>query len=103
MLGGHCHRNLGAFQMSDRSFGHNPVDAQVGDKVMAKRTELGVSQSHVAEQLGLTLDEYQKCESGMCRFRAERLLKLARLMDVPANYFFQLSHLGNMPRNALVN
>ena len=103
MLRGHCHRNLGAFQMSDRSFGHNPVDAQVGLNVMAKRTQLGVSQGHVAEQLGLTLDEYQKCESGMCRFRAERLFKLARLMDVPPDHFLQLSHVGSMPRNALVN
>ncbi|MFZ2108372.1 MAG: helix-turn-helix transcriptional regulator, partial [Roseiarcus sp.] len=101
--GGHCHRNLGAFQMSDRSFGHNPVDAQVGHNVMAKRTELGLSQGHVAEQLGLTLDEYQKCESGMRRFGAERLFKFARLMDVPPDYFFHLSDVGNMPRNALVN
>src|SRR5258707_12011916 len=80
-------RNLGAFQMSDRSFGPNLVDAQVGHNVVAKRTELGLSQGHVAEQLGLTLDEYQKCESGMRRFAAKRLSKLARLMDVPANYF----------------
>jgi transcriptional regulator with XRE-family HTH domain len=79
---------MGAFQMSDQSFGPNPVDAQVGYNVMAKRTELGFSQGLVAEQLGYTLDEYHKRESGMRRFGAERLSKLARLMDVPANYFF---------------
>jgi hypothetical protein len=39
----------------------------------------------------------------MCRFGAERLSKLARLMIVPANYFFQLSPVGNMPGNRLVN
>jgi transcriptional regulator with XRE-family HTH domain len=89
--------------MSDRSFGPDPVDAQVGHNVMVERTELGLSQGHVAEQLGLTLDEYRKCESGMCRFGAERLSKLARLMNVPANYFFQLSPVGNMPGNRLVN
>ena len=89
--------------MNDRSFGPYPVDAQVGHNVMAKRTELALSQGHVAEQLGLTLDEYQKCESGMRRFGAKRLVKLARLMDVPASYFFQLSPVGNMPRNGLVN
>ena len=91
--------------MNDRSFGPYPVDAQVGHNAMAKRTELALSQGHVAEQLGLTLDEYQKCESGMRRFGAKRLLKLARLMDVPvpANYFFQFSPVGNMPTNGLVN
>jgi transcriptional regulator with XRE-family HTH domain len=76
--------------MSERWFGPNPVDAQVGHNVMAKRTELGVSRGRVAEQLGLTLDEYQQYESGMRRFGPERLLKLARLMDVPPDYFFQV-------------
>ena len=67
---------------------------------MAQRTELGLSQGHVAEQLGLTLDEDQKCESGMRRFGAKRLSKLARFMDVPANYFFQPSPVA---RNKSVN
>jgi transcriptional regulator with XRE-family HTH domain len=89
--------------MNKRGFGPNPVDEQVGYNVRAKRTELWLSQEHVARQLGLTLAEYQECESGMRRFGAERLLKLAWLMDVPANYFFQLSPVGNMPRNRLVN
>ena len=89
--------------MSERGFGPNPVDAQVGYNVRAKRTELWLWQEHVARQLGLTLAEYQECESGMRRFGAERLSKVARLMDVPANYFFQPSPVGNMPRNKLVN
>ena len=75
--------------MSDRSFGPNPVDAQVGYNVTAKRTELGLSQERVARKLGLTLAEYQECESGMRRFGAERLSKLARLMDISPNYFFE--------------
>ena len=79
------------------------MDAQVGYNVMAKRTELGLSQERVARKLGLTLAEYQECESGMRRFGAERLSKVARLIDVPANYFFQPSPVGNMPRNKLAN
>jgi transcriptional regulator with XRE-family HTH domain len=79
------------------------VDAQVGYNVGAKRTERLLSQEHVAGQLGLTLAEYQECESGMRRFGAERLSKVAQLMDVPANYFFQLSPVADRPRNELVN
>jgi transcriptional regulator with XRE-family HTH domain len=89
--------------MSERGFGPNPVDAQVGYNVRAKRTELWVSQEHIARQLGLTLAEYQECESGTRRFGAERLSKVAQLMDVPANYFFQLSPVSITPRNRLVN
>ena len=89
--------------MSEQGFKANPVDAEVGYNARTMRSRLGFSQGHVAEQLGLTLDEYQKRESGMRRFGAKRLLQLARLMDVPANYFFQHSPVGNMPRNRLVN
>ena len=75
--------------MSERRFRTNPVDAQVGHNVMAKRTELGLSQGQIAEQLGLTLADYQECESGMRRYGPEWLLKLARLMDISPNYFFE--------------
>jgi len=74
--------------MSGRGFKPNPVDAQVGNNVRLKRTDLGLDQARLAEELGLTLAEYQDCESGMRRFGAECLLKLARLMDVPPSYFF---------------
>jgi transcriptional regulator with XRE-family HTH domain len=50
------------------------------------RSKLGFSQGQIAEQLGLTLAEYQECESGMRRYGAGRLLKLARLMDVAPQY-----------------
>jgi hypothetical protein len=77
--------------MSERGFGPNPVDAQVGYNVRTKRTELWLLPEHVARQLGLTLAEYQECESGMRRFGAERLFKLARLMEISPNYFFETS------------
>src|SRR5580692_4934939 len=32
--------------MSERGFGPNPVDVQVGKNVQSKRTELGLSQDH---------------------------------------------------------
>jgi transcriptional regulator with XRE-family HTH domain len=82
---------MGTLPMSERGFGPNSVDAQVGYNVRAKRTELSLWQEHVARQLGLTLAEYQERESGMRRFGAERLSKLARLMDISPNYFFETS------------
>jgi transcriptional regulator with XRE-family HTH domain len=52
-------------------------------------SKLGFSQGQIAEQLGLTLAEYQECETGMRRYGPERLLKLARLMDISPDYFFE--------------
>ena len=81
--------------MSGRGFRPNPVDAQVGNNVRLKRTDLGLDQSYLVDKLGLTLAEYQDCESGMRRIGSERLLKLARLMDVPPQYFFQVLPVGD--------
>jgi transcriptional regulator with XRE-family HTH domain len=75
--------------MSERRFRTNPVDAQVGNNVMANRIELGLSQDHIADQLGISLAEYQDCESGDRRFGPERLLRLARLLGVSPQHFFE--------------
>ena len=75
--------------MGEQGFKTNPVDAEGGYNAWTMRSRLGFTQGQIAEQLGLTLVEYQECESGMRRYGSERLLKLARLMDVSPNYFFE--------------
>jgi len=75
--------------MSERRFRTNPVDAQVGNNVRANRTELGFSQDHIADQLGLSLAEYQEYESGDRRFGPELLSRLARLLGVGPQDFFE--------------
>ena len=55
---------------------------------MSWRRELNSDSHKVTLRNNLdSLDEYQKCESGMRRFGAERLFKFARLMDVPPIIF----------------
>jgi transcriptional regulator with XRE-family HTH domain len=56
---------------------------------MSKRTEIGLSQGHMADQLELSLDEYQDCESGIRRFGAQLLLKISQLLGVDPQYFFE--------------
>jgi transcriptional regulator with XRE-family HTH domain len=80
--------------MGEQGFRPNSVDVLVGYNVRTKRTKLGLSWSHMAEQLGLTLAQYQECESGMRRFGAARLLKLARLIDVNPQYFLEALTVG---------
>jgi transcriptional regulator with XRE-family HTH domain len=87
--------------MSERGFRPNPVDLQVGNNVRAKRTELALSQGHVADQLGLSLVEYREFESGNRRFGAERLLKLAHLFGVSPQDFFE--DLPNATRREFLN
>ena len=67
----------------------NSVDAQVGSNVRRKRIELGSYEVQMAGFMSITLDEYIDCESGKRRFGAISLLKLIRLLNVSADYFFE--------------
>ena len=66
-----------------------PVDAHVGRRMKERRTSLGLSQKKVAEAINLSLRQVQKYEEGIDRVGASRLFDIARVLDVPVNYFFQ--------------
>jgi len=67
----------------------HPVDVQVGNSIRVKRTELGLSQTYMADQIGLAIEQYRECEFGAGRFGAERLLKIARLLGVNPQDLFE--------------
>jgi len=66
----------------------NPVDVHVGGRIRLRRTLLGMSQEHLADQIGLTFQQVQKYESGANRVSSSRLFDLGRVLDVPIKYFF---------------
>lgn len=67
----------------------NAVDASVGRRIRLRRTTLGLSQEKLAEALGLTFQQVQKYEKGANRVGASRLFDLARVLQVPVEYFFE--------------
>ncbi len=78
--------------MTRRTFakdGPHPVDVHVGRRARERRTLEGMSQSAVAEKLGLTFQQLQKYERGHNRISASRLYELAQLFDVPVAYFYE--------------
>ncbi len=70
----------------------NPIDVHVGARVRLRRTLLGLSQEKLGEAIGLTFQQVQKYERGTNRIGSSRLFDLARVLDVPIEYFF-----GDMP------
>ena len=83
------------------SYGHgtgipSPVDVHVGARLRIRRTLLGMSQTTLGEAIGLTFQQMQKYEKGTNRISASRLFDLARVLDVPIEYFF-----GDMPAEAM--
>ena len=58
-------------------------------RVRVRRVALGMSQTRLADALGLTFQQVQKYESGANRIAASRLHELARILSVPISYFFE--------------
>ncbi len=67
----------------------HPVDMHVGARVRQRRVLQGMTQTVLANALGLTFQQVQKYERGTNRIAASRLLDLSRVFDVPINYFFE--------------
>ena len=67
----------------------NAVDTHVGQRIRDKRNERGLSQTEVANALGVTFQQVQKYERGTNRVGASRLFDLSRILSVPVQYFFE--------------
>jgi transcriptional regulator with XRE-family HTH domain len=67
----------------------DPTDVLVGRRVRLQRMSLGMSQTKLAEALGLTFQQVQKYERGVNRIGASRLEQIARILGVPAGFFFE--------------
>ena len=72
-----------------KEHGPHPTDVHVGDRVRTRRTMLGMSQTKLAESVGLTFQQVQKYESGKNRIGASRLYALSGVLGVPVSYFFE--------------
>lgn len=67
----------------------NPIDVHVGARVRMRRFLVGMSQSKLADHLGVTFQQVQKYEKGMSRISASRLQTIANVFDVPVSFFFE--------------
>ncbi len=67
----------------------HPVDIHVGSRLRAVRVRRGLSQTNLADKLGLTFQQVQKYESGANRISASKLFAISRIMGVTPDYFFE--------------
>lgn len=71
-----------------RKSSSNPVDVYVGSRMAERRTHLGLSQSALAKEVGVSFQAIQKYEAGEVRISASRLYDIAKSLDTPTSYFF---------------
>lgn len=63
--------------------GPDPIDVRVGLRIRVARKGLGLTQTALADALGLSFQQVQKYERGANRVSASMLVRTARFLDVP--------------------
>lgn len=78
-------------RMNDRPAAEpaHPVDLYVGARLRIRRKMMGLSQTQVADALGITFQQIQKYERGANRISASKLYDAAKLLQAPVSYFFE--------------
>jgi transcriptional regulator with XRE-family HTH domain len=64
------------------------VDDDVGRNVRLRRMQLRISQTELANELGVSFQQVQKYEKGTNRISAGRLQRIAEYLNVPVSFFF---------------
>jgi transcriptional regulator with XRE-family HTH domain len=64
------------------------VDDHVGEKIRERRTQMGLTQEHLATALSISYQQVQKYETGANRVSAGRLFEIAQRLEVDMSFFF---------------
>jgi transcriptional regulator with XRE-family HTH domain len=65
------------------------IDRIVGRNIRIHRMQKGLTQTELADELGLTFQQVQKYEKGTNRVGSGRLLKIATFLGVPVTALFK--------------
>ena len=66
----------------------HPIDIRVGLNLRVARISQGLSQSALAEKLGISFQQVQKYERGSNRVSASRLWEFSEALGLDIRYFF---------------
>lgn len=66
----------------------DPIDVFVGARIALRRAAMGLSQTVLAQRLGVSFQQVQKYETGANRISASRLHRLATVLATTPSAFF---------------
>lgn len=64
------------------------INTLLGQRLRRRRRVLGLTQSQLAEQVGIRFQQIQKYECAANKISAERLWQLAEALESPISYFY---------------
>jgi transcriptional regulator with XRE-family HTH domain len=65
------------------------TDKYIGQRICARRLQLGLSQNDLGEALEISFQQIQKYEKGVNRVSAATLIAIANVMEVEPAHFYQ--------------
>lgn len=77
------------------------IDVDVGARIRGRRKLLGMSQSSLASQLGITFQQVQKYEKGSNRVGSSRLQHIALILGTTPSALFGEGEDGSKPATGL--
>jgi len=66
-----------------------PLDVHVGQRLRLRRMMIGMTQTELADAVGVTFQQIQKYEKGTNRIGGSRLYQFAKALAVTIPYFFE--------------
>lgn len=78
------------------------IDQRLGAQLRARRLALGISQTELANKLGVTFQQVQKYENGMNRIPSSRMPVIAEMLEIRiADLYEGIEERSNASPNAL--
>ncbi len=87
-------------RMKTRTKAPDARDVDVGRRIRAQRLVCRMSQTELANNLGVTFQQVQKYEKGVNRVGAGRLSRIAEVLGVPVAFFFSGDMSPSLPSDS---
>jgi CheY-like chemotaxis protein/DNA-binding transcriptional regulator YiaG len=83
------YKNGAAYTRKPMKKPHHSVYLHIGQRIRERRKLLRMNQSQLAELMGFSYQQMQKYENGTSEVSAGKLLQFAKILNVPAHYFYE--------------
>lgn len=72
------------------------VDSAIGRKIQQRRKELGLTAEVLAEQIGVSQQQFSRYERGATKINVAHLVNIAVILNTPISWFFADSKAQNL-------
>lgn len=72
------------------------VDMAIGKRIVQRRREVGLSGESLAEQIGVSQQQFSRYERGVTKINVSHLVNIAVILNTPISWFFADSKAENL-------